>query len=309
MNRTILVPLDGSSFGEHALPIALGIARTQGAVVELVHVCSPNERHAAARESAFFEHAPGVSARLDALAYLRDMATVLGETWEIPISAHVLQGTTVATLVTHIHHHPQINLVVMTTHGYGPLNRIWLGSVADALVRELRVPMVLVRPNAMRSDVLERVHERPFHHVLLPLDGSSRGEAIIPAALQVGQPMNARYTLLQAVPPLINGVMPSHDPQDGARLAQWRANARSYLNGVAGRMCNAGVDVATAVRYGLPHEVIISFARDHGVDLVAMTTHGHGGLARLLMGSVARQVITHSTLSVMLYRPALLEGQ
>ena len=41
MYRTILVPLDGSAFGEHALPLALGIARRSGAAVQLIHVCTP----------------------------------------------------------------------------------------------------------------------------------------------------------------------------------------------------------------------------------------------------------------------------
>ena len=61
------------------------------------------------------------------------------------------------------------DLVVMSTHGAGGLSRLWLGSVADHLVRHSSAPILLVRPGATGA-----AHDEPlFRHILVPLDGST----------------------------------------------------------------------------------------------------------------------------------------
>jgi len=171
MYRTIMVPLDGSSLGEYALPLALGIARRAGAQIELVHACAPLGPNVfgAALDAPVLGAARLSQLRERARSYIDQLATCLSERWEITITTAVLDGPAADTLYDYAHT-SGANLVVMTTHGYGPLGRTWMGSVADTLVRRLPMPILLARPHAEALDVLEAVHERVFAHILIPLD-------------------------------------------------------------------------------------------------------------------------------------------
>ena len=77
----------------------------------------------------------------------------------------------------------------MTTHGRGLLSRAWLGSVADRLVRQLPMPMLLVRPH--ETDPADITNPPSIKHVLIPLDGSELSECIVPHALALGRLMGA----------------------------------------------------------------------------------------------------------------------
>jgi nucleotide-binding universal stress UspA family protein len=89
--------------------------------------------------------------------------------------------------------------VAMSTHGRGPLSRFWLGSVADALMRRLPVPLLLVRPQEGAPDLSE---EPPLRRILIPLDGSALAEEVLAPALALGGLVGAEYTLLWVVRPL-----------------------------------------------------------------------------------------------------------
>src|SRR5687768_1988648 len=97
MYRTILVPLDGSAFGEHALPLALTIARRSAASVELVHI------HTLERNVFDIPPAtpPAGLSRERASSYLTQLAESLSPRWEVPISVAVLGGLAADELYTH----------------------------------------------------------------------------------------------------------------------------------------------------------------------------------------------------------------
>src|SRR5438067_676921 len=105
------------------------------------------------------------------------------------------------------------DLVVMTTHGRGPLGRLWLGSVADALVRDLAMPLLLVRPQETAPDFKR---EPLLKHLLLPLDGSPLAEQMLEPAVALGTLMEADYTLLRVIKP----VVPIDDRLEGTSAAQ-----------------------------------------------------------------------------------------
>ncbi len=197
------------------------------------------------------------------------------------------------------------DLVVMTTHGYGPLARAWMGSVADKLVRRLPMPILLARPHEATLDLLETVHERVFEHVLIPLDGSALAEEILDPALALGALMDAEYTLMEAIEVPVLGYAPAAQAAmlDERVLEQWRAEARAYLERVAARIRARVSVVRTNVTLAPPAMAIIDYAREHAADLIALSTHGRGGLARMLLGSVADKVIRGADVPVLLQRP------
>lgn len=144
-----------------------------------------------------------------------------------------------------------------------------------------------------------------IRHILVPLDGSAVAESILPYVQELAAGTGARVTLLGVVDPLA-----PHDevvvsgPVD-IRGELWGAAAylHDYLGGVAGRLARAGVAAQARVVTGAVAEQIIETART--VDLIAMTTHGRGGLDRLMHGSVADQVVRHATVPVLLVRPVV----
>jgi nucleotide-binding universal stress UspA family protein len=305
MYHTIMVPLDGSSFGEYALPLALGIARCAGARVELVHVCTPLGPNVfgAALDAPVLGETRLSQMRERARAYISHLATCLSERWEIAITTAVLEGPAADTLYDHACA-SGADLAVMTTHGYGPLGRAWMGSVADTLVRRLPMPLLLARPHAETLDLLESVHERPFAHVVIPLDGSALAEEAIAPALALGQLMAAEYTLLEAIEAPVLGYAPAAQVVglDERVPEQWRAEALARLERLAGRMRERGAVAHSVVAYGPPAVTIIEYARHHAADLIALTTHGRSGAVRLLLGSVADKIVRGAGVPVLIQR-------
>jgi nucleotide-binding universal stress UspA family protein len=196
------------------------------------------------------------------------------------------------------------DLVVMTTHGRGGLARFWLGSVADSLLRWSTAPILLLRPDDGTPD-LER--PRVIQRILIPLDGSARSEAIVEHPVALGQLMQAEYTLLRVVTPFVLGATaPFTTPTDfdPDRIRRLQAEAQHDLDTAAQRLQAAGATVHTRVLVSEQiAAAILEDASQHSIDLIAMSTHGRSGLARLLIGSVADKVLRGAERAVLVYRP------
>ncbi|HEU5102063.1 MAG TPA: universal stress protein, partial [Roseiflexaceae bacterium] len=220
-----------------------------------------------------------------------------------PLDADIHDQTIATMLATHAAA-TDTDLIVMTTHGRGGLARFWLGSVADVLVRASRVPVLLLRPDEGMSDPARSC---TFQRILIPLDGSPRSEAIVEPALALGQLMYSEYTLLRVVAPFVVGApAPFTTPTDfdPDRTMRLQSKAQDYLDDVAGRLLSTGVQVRTRVLVA-EHvaAAILEHARQHSIDLVAISTAGRSGLARLLIGSVADKVLRGAEVPVLVYRP------
>jgi nucleotide-binding universal stress UspA family protein len=81
-----------------------------------------------------------------------------------------------------------------------------------------------------------------------------------------------------------------------------RTEAEEYLAPIAAKLRNKAVRVEGRVRRGHPADEIVAAARETGADLIAMSTHGRGGLGRLVFGSVAQAVLRHVDTPVLLMR-------
>jgi len=305
MYRSIMIPLDGSPFGEQALPIALSIAQRSGAAIQLVHVRAPRIPVYSIDGEPVYD-APDVTLQERDRAYLESLAQRLIDTWHLPITVTLLEGMINEALRDHVLL-TEIDLVVMTTHGRGPLSRFWLGSVVDALVRQVPVPVLLVRPQEPAPDL---AREQAFHHVLIPLDGSPLSKEVLERTITFGKMMPIEYTLFQAINPVIFGYMPgTYAPAlDEQTLEQWRADGRASLEQVADHLRAEGLTVHTEVVIDQPAVAILDYVRHHNVDLIAMATHGRSEVSRLLLGSVADKIVRGSNVPVLLYRPQHTEA-
>lgn len=304
MPKRIMVPLDGSAFGEYALPRAIALARHHGATVDLVHV------HEVV-SLVYLEGVPQIDASLE-LDGIQSDRSYLDRTLErvvatgVRAGATLLDGPTVAALESHVDA-ADVDLVVMTTHGRGRLSRAWLGSVADGLARHTHRPLLLIRPaegsdasGAARPDLMEA--PSPLRRVLLPLDGTSDAESVIDAVLEVAQP-DASILALHVAPPTL--VVGGHVfPMDPERQSDMVAAARSSLDASIARAAAAGhpVDVEVTVSDDVPTSILEAADRNRA-DLIALTTHGRGGISRLVFGSVTDKVLRSASLPVLIQRP------
>lgn len=292
--RTILVPLDGSTLSEGALPTATALARKSGARLVLVKAAWPP---AVLGRSPIEEQFGDVR---EAKRYLDEVATRLTrQGYQVSVAVHytpVAQG-----ILTEVER-CQADLVVMTTHGRSGLGRWIFGSVAEAVMSHCPVPVWLVRANAPHAlDILTL--ERP--RLIVPLDGSAFSEAVLEPARDLAHTLDATLVLLRVVvpPPVPTDMsMPTMAPATDLSL-QEETEAFSYLSEIAARYMEDGLRVQTIVRIGLPVEAILEESQVPGTGLVLMATHSRTGMARALLGSVAMEVLRRGALPMMLVRP------
>jgi len=304
MIRTLLVPLDGSEFSERSLPLARAIARQASGSLHLVQVHPPAIAGHLVSSSQFAYQGLDLEAyaerhREEARTHLEGIARELTAEG-LNARATVLEGLIPETLAEHAEA-IQADLVVMTTHGRTGANRLWLGSVADGLIRHTRVPVLLHHPAEEdgRSVALEGLR-----HILVPLDGSKLAEGILDSVKDLARVSGARLTLAHVVASnsaVGAGLVPLL-PDDIVRV---RDQADAYLTEVAERLRAKGLGVETYLTEDdNPAAAIASAAEEVRADVIALATHGYGGLRRAVLGSVADKVLRSSPLPLLIVRPA-----
>ncbi len=179
------------------------------------------------------------------------------------------------------------------------------GSVAEVVLAHSPVPILLVRRTGPRATLAPP----PARSCLIvPLDGSDLAEAALPHAATLALSFGCGIQLLSVmVPPELVysnlGLTPYMlDASEIATRAD-PAKVNEYLAYVAGRLQQDGLCVECAVQGGSPVDTILQHAQVIGARLIVMATHGRTGLGRLLLGSVALEVVHRSLLPVLLVRP------
>jgi nucleotide-binding universal stress UspA family protein len=312
MIRSILVPLDGSAFGEHALPLAASLARKAGAMLHLVHVHQP----APPVPAVGFEMVDlfDLHLREDELAYLADVSRRVHDAADVPVKTALLtEGDVVRSLRDYASTNA-VEQVVMATHGRGAMGRWWLGAVADELARTMPRPVVLIRPEEDGKTDLGRKVE--LNSIVVALDGTPLAEQVIEPAIRLGEPFGAALALVRVCSPVLRssylpegttfpGLLQSHLEEMTAMQRKAEQECREYLNKVAANLAERGLCVSTHVPVEEePADGILAVAKERRADLIAMETHGRRGLSRLFMGSVADRVVRGGGVPVLLNRPA-----
>jgi len=139
-----------------------------------------------------------------------------------------------------------------------------------------------------------------FKHILTPMDGSTLSECALPHAVTLSQAFDAQVTLLRVVERnRTSGVSRAIDP---LRWQIRKAEADAYLEELANRFQEAGLQAEAALLEGHAAEHILTFARNHDVDLIVMSTHGQSGLSGWNVSSVVQKVILGMHIPVMIVR-------
>ena len=142
-----------------------------------------------------------------------------------------------------------------------------------------------------------------YEKILVPLDGSDLAELAIRHAREIARGARSEILLLQAVSFPYPVVPEAALVPDVKWLAGARKEASRYLEGIAAPLREAGMRVRTLLDERPPADAILHVAAREEVDLIVMSTHGRGGLSRVLMGSVAESVFRATSRTVMLVKP------
>jgi nucleotide-binding universal stress UspA family protein len=127
-----------------------------------------------------------------------------------------------------------------------------------------------------------------YHKILVPLDGSKRAEKILPHVEELAKRYKAKIILLQIVEfKAINSGEGAFIPLSDYEFDQAEKQTETYLKGIQGEFREKNIESRTHVIYGPVVEGVISMAAQEGVDLIALASHGRGGLSRVFYGSVA----------------------
>lgn len=304
MYGTIVVPVDGSALAERALPVAAALARRDDA---MVHVVLVHERPAIVEQ---LESRSRERLRDDEARYVARLVEELQARQGVRASSALLDGD-VGEAICGAVSAVRGDLVTMTTHGRTGISRLWIGSVADAVMRTATTPVLMLRAS-LEPASYPTGNGAVFHRMLVPLDGSALAAEIIEHAVRLGGRSGCRYVLARVVEPVLRmeTVIPDAAGMvlvaDEEETEAARREARAELVALAAilRRDYEDIDVHVAVRVDRNvAEGLLRLARDHAVDAVAIATHGRG-LSRLVMGSVADKVLRASAGAVLVYRPA-----
>jgi nucleotide-binding universal stress UspA family protein len=301
MPDTVLVPVDGSNFAEHALPIALGIARQTGASLHLALVHVPAETVGPTYPLTDEVQAHYEEQRSFESEYLEKLVKRLAPSG-VTARPALLSGRVTQALQEYVEGEG-IELVVMTTHGRGGLQRAWLGSTADSLIRHCMIPILLVRPSEETREIgSDRI--RPMERLVVALDGSETSEVALHDALELGVTETATLHLAHVLQPAVASASPylphtiqlTHD-----EISARESHMRRYLEQVAGGLEGHACELHVEVDYH-PAPAVLDLAERVDADLIVLGTHGRGGLRRLILGSVADKVIRGTHRPVLVHR-------
>ena len=311
MNKKIMVPLDGSSLAEEALPCAEELCGRLGAEVILVGVChSKKDQLQNMRRSYLNRVVEAISRRImDNYGVSRDKVTV---------NDAMLFGKPAKEIVNYADKY-DIDLIIMTTHGYSGFDRWAIGNVADTVVRETGKPVLLIR---VRDDKAAVQQKEICTKSVIPLDGSILAEAALPIA-EAFMGGLAKHYQVEAHLLLVMRPLP-HQEQLTAlkekKISLYNITDENlhrldmlvkdnteiyqrYLHKASEGLLNQGVDVNCEVRTGEPADEIIKYADEIGASTIIMSTHGASGADRWILGSVSDRVLRKGKTALLLVSP------
>lgn len=312
--QTILVPLDGSPRAEEAIPIAARIARACGATLVLVRVLSLASEAwpAMMTTNPLVAEAMVETSMKEAADYLERVAAS-PELDGLSFQLKTPHGPVASTLLE-IAASSRCDLIVLCRHGATGLSRWALGSVASAIVWHTSVPVLVLsegytHPGSSPADLAQPLR------LLIPLDGSATANAALDPGSQLlaalagpGQktalhlacvvkpsrtldrelPM-AKAFLRQTTEGIQRGVIVSAQPQQSTAVT-WSVLLDTDVASALLRVAEQGDDTKGSGAFG-------------GCHLIAMATHGRGGVLRRVMGSVTERILSTTRRPILLIHP------
>ena len=296
--------MDGSPLAERVLPYVTRLSLGLGTPVHLIQVFPSVSEELA--DPLHGRYQAGISAGVhdESIDYLN---SVLSKTAGMEITCAAHEGNAVSHIIDEADKSPA-SLIAMSTHGRSGITRWVMGSVTDRVLHSTKNPMLIVRGNQVGEP------DTNLETIIVPVDGSSLSEQVIPDVAALAKAMNLKVTLLRVVATAeefsaqtgyqrLEGVVGLHFPSFEEMAKEAGDQALVYLQGLEEKLREQGVaSVDHRIVRGAAASVIMDVAQETPDSLVAMTTHGRSGPARWAMGSVTDRVVRHSGDPVLVVR-------
>jgi nucleotide-binding universal stress UspA family protein len=295
MFKHILVPIDGSSLAEAALPAAAFLAEKLRARVTLMHVVeknAPDEVHGQ----------PHLQHPQEAERYLRELARRAFPK-KTPIDCHVHTNEVDDVAGSIVAHSEELShdLVIMCSHGKGAALHLFLGSIAQSVIARGSQPVLITHPD-------EQGGAPPFscRHILVPMDDDPEHAQALPVAKDLARACGATLHLIAVIPELatISGgkaVASRLLPGTTSRLLDLATqDAEHYFQGIEAELRAEGFQASAHVLRGDPASVIVEAAMRAQIDMIVLGTHGKTGMDAFWSGSVAHRICSQSRIPLLL---------
>lgn len=303
--RTILVPSDGSAISARAIPYALVLARP-GTEIILLNVIEREEpvRNLAGHvtESADAQtRRAAEQARQELVALTKNLTMDTAATF-----TELVRAGDPATEIAAVAGEVDAGLLIMASHGRGAAGRWTYGSVADDVSRAAGPPVLIVRVANETAPEPPLDVPATVERIVVPIDGSETSRRALPLAADLARQLRIPIKLLMAVE------FPVSSPTMGMD-ASWGYEAGELLEGMeaeASVLLNAAKAALSTQHHGL--EVSMDVLRGHAAsavihettptDMIVLSSRGRAGFGRLLLGSVAEQLVRTGRCPVLLVR-------
>ncbi|NHZ73783.1 MAG: universal stress protein [Nitrospirae bacterium] len=285
--RRILFPTDFSNTAKQALTHALFLAEQFEAELHMLHAVILHESDPRDPD----RHFPEPSDILNRLVEIADseMAEIMRqhESRTFTIREAKVRGYSAGEVILEYAKEHDIDLVVMGTHGRRGPARLFLGSVAEEVVRHASCPVLTLR-EAESPRTIEAMEK-----ILVPVDFSPYSEEALSYAKELatlyGAGLQLLHTIEEPAYPYFYNPGVTFSPIE--HLEALRVKAEEAMDKLLAETKGPEVPAERFVATGRPSSEIAGFAEEHGSDMVVIATHGLTGLERLLVGSTAEHVV------------------
>ena len=293
--KQMLVPLDGSRMGEVVFPFIKELAHRLDMEPPCLHICEPDEDQFAPMHEAYTR---GVA----------DLLTRQGADAGRPIrvKGEVVYGQASDGIINYAEANG-CDCILMATHGRSGFSRWVLGSIALKVLRQSGVPVWLIRGGAPVGGEWTKAE------VIVPLDGSSLAEAVLPFVTKLVKQWGPENISINLVNVCREPVMPSdftdemrqvwHDKQMQEAAVTIKAGQK-YLDSIQDRLASEGIKAGTQTLMGKVAEEIVNLASRTPYSFIAMSTHGRSGLGRWVYGSTTERILVGASCPIFLVRPS-----
>lgn len=299
--KHILCPVDFSDCSDHAVAAAVDLAKRFDATLELLHVM---------QTTAYVMPLSPISlAGGPPLDYMRDLPDRLNKqldrlrariSSDFPNVTTCLREGVVHSIVVNRAAEIGADLVVIGTHGHTGLTHLLLGSVAERVVRLSACPVLTVGPGGVGAEAGSVATPKK---IVCPIDFSPPSFHALDHAISFARATGAELHITHVIPLLAYALASKEPVDDPGFEARLRKDVTEQLEALKAKHGDATLTVTVSSVNGAPYEGIQRVVAEQKATMVVIGTHGHTGLDRFLLGSVAEKVVRTSHVPVLAVRP------